>query len=73
VVRKTHNSSRRQRAGALGGKHLCAGLHFKCQLGHARAHRARARRAQLSIETNSQAGPAQWLEPVADEVYNILP
>jgi quercetin dioxygenase-like cupin family protein len=27
----------------------------------------------LSIETNSQAGPAQWLEPVADEVYNILP
>jgi quercetin dioxygenase-like cupin family protein len=27
----------------------------------------------LSIETNSQAGPAQWLEPVADEVYNVLP
>ena len=27
----------------------------------------------LSVETNSQAGPAQWLEPVADEVYNVLP
>jgi quercetin dioxygenase-like cupin family protein len=27
----------------------------------------------LSVETNSQDGPAQWLEPVANEVYNVLP
>jgi quercetin dioxygenase-like cupin family protein len=27
----------------------------------------------LSVETNSQAGPAQWLEPVADEIYHVLP
>lgn len=26
----------------------------------------------LSIETNSQAGPAEWLEPVADDEYNKL-
>ncbi|WP_371366044.1 hypothetical protein SRRS_05690 [Sporomusa rhizae] len=26
----------------------------------------------LSVETNSQAGPAEWLEPVADDVYNKL-
>jgi quercetin dioxygenase-like cupin family protein len=26
----------------------------------------------LSIETNSQAGPAQWLEPVSDEDYKKL-
>jgi quercetin dioxygenase-like cupin family protein len=26
----------------------------------------------LSVETNSQAGPAQWLEPLSDEVYNKL-
>jgi quercetin dioxygenase-like cupin family protein len=26
----------------------------------------------LSIESNSQAGPARWLEPVSDEVYNKL-
>lgn len=27
----------------------------------------------LSIETNCQAGPAQWLEPVASDVYDALP
>ncbi|VBB04912.1 Hypothetical protein LUCI_0118 [Lucifera butyrica] len=26
----------------------------------------------LSVETNSQAGPAEWLEPVADDEYNKL-
>lgn len=26
----------------------------------------------LSIETNAQAGPAEWMEPVADEVYEAL-
>jgi quercetin dioxygenase-like cupin family protein len=26
----------------------------------------------LSIETNFQSGPAEWLEPVADEEYNKL-
>ncbi|WP_371380997.1 cupin domain-containing protein [Sporomusa aerivorans] len=26
----------------------------------------------LSVETNSQAGPAEWLEPVADDEYNQL-
>ncbi len=26
----------------------------------------------LSIETNCQAGPAEWLEPVADATYNRL-
>lgn len=28
--------------------------------------------AHLSVETNSQAGPAEWLEPVADVEYNKL-
>jgi quercetin dioxygenase-like cupin family protein len=28
--------------------------------------------AHLSIETNAQAGPAEWLEPVSDEDYNQL-
>lgn len=28
--------------------------------------------AHLSIETNAQAGPAEWLEPVADELYDSL-
>ena len=27
----------------------------------------------LSVETNCQAGPAEWLEPVANEDYNVLP
>jgi quercetin dioxygenase-like cupin family protein len=27
----------------------------------------------LSIETNIQAGPAEWLEPVSDADYNKLP
>jgi len=26
----------------------------------------------LSVETNCQVGPAQWLEPVSDEDYNKL-
>lgn len=26
----------------------------------------------LSIETNAEAGPAEWLEPVSDEEYNNL-
>lgn len=26
----------------------------------------------VSIEANSQAGPAEWLEPVADDEYNKL-
>ena len=26
----------------------------------------------LSVETNSQAGPAEWLEPVTDEEYTKL-
>ena len=26
----------------------------------------------LSVETNSQAGPAEWLEPVGDDEYNEL-
>ncbi len=26
----------------------------------------------ISIETNAQAGPAQWLEPVSDKEYNKL-
>jgi len=26
----------------------------------------------LSVETNAQAGPAEWLEPVADEIYDPL-
>ena len=26
----------------------------------------------LSVETNSQAGPAEWLEPVTDDEYNKL-
>ena len=26
----------------------------------------------LSVETNCQAGPAEWLEPVADDEYNKL-
>ena len=28
--------------------------------------------AHLSVETNSQAGPAEWLEPVSDDEYNKL-
>lgn len=27
----------------------------------------------LCIITNSQNGPCQWLEPVLDDVYNVLP
>lgn len=27
----------------------------------------------VSIETNTAQGPAQWLEPVADDVYDKLP
>jgi quercetin dioxygenase-like cupin family protein len=26
----------------------------------------------LSVETNANAGPAKWLEPVTDEEYNNL-
>jgi len=26
----------------------------------------------LSVETNVQAGPAEWLEPLADEEYSKL-
>ena len=26
----------------------------------------------ISIETNCQEGPTQWLEPVSDEQYNKL-
>jgi len=28
--------------------------------------------SHLSVETNSQAGPAEWLEPVSDDEYNKL-
>ena len=28
--------------------------------------------AHLSVETNAQAGPAEWLEPVSDEEYHLL-
>ena len=32
-----------------------------------------SRFVHLSIETNCQAGPAEWLEPVTDSEYSILP
>ncbi|MGN0881071.1 hypothetical protein [Cloacibacillus porcorum] len=28
--------------------------------------------SHLSVETNCQAGPAEWLEPVAEAEYNRL-